>query len=730
MLLPGLVLMLLTTVGTRVEDAAWEPVRSPDWVRHVTRMVYLTPGELDVAEKVGAQVIHTNVVWPYYPLRREGGGLNQQDAQTLRQFVTAAHARGMKVVLGLPPFPSVATVRAHPDWRVHPDPTGAPPTREPSEDDLGTRIGCNQGPWGDYLVELLVELLVDYDLDGYSFDGNYHPPVCYCPACQAAYLRDSGVALPARVDLNDVGYRRYLVWRGERLEVLYRTMQRRLKAVQPDAVVMTWTTNAGRYGHLLTSPRVMSTRMNLLIDLPMQEWWLDETNLGSSVAPAFGVAYLRGIMGGRASASEPYLMARGNPYGSDSFPAHERRTRALLALTHGAQAPQAIWLRDGLTSMRTVFEDVRARAPYLSEARPLPWAAMLVSEQTRQFYAYADIAERFLPHVYGVFRAALEEHRPLDLINDWDLTPERLSRYQVLILPNAAALSQAQVEAVRQFVTQGGGLVATGETSLCDELGQPRQDFALADLFGMHYQGRPGSKAERAAVDANFAITLDDRYWQERTGVARLSWTDHELWRDPTLESLVPARSAIFKGPLVAVSEPAESAEVVARYRPEGADRDWPAIVSRRSGQGRVIYLAAGLDAALWSYAYPYQRRMLDRAIGAVAAQPAPFEVLAPRCVQAVAYQQPAAEGERTVIHLFNDLNSTGGHGLPRNEVPLREEAVPIAGIRVRFRTPIRGRIHLEPGAVELPVRPDGEGSVVELPPLEIQSLLVVEPVR
>ena len=51
---------------------------------------------------------------------------------------------------------------------------------------------------------------------------------------------------------------------------------------------MSWAVNSGRYGHLMSSPRSMPARMTRLFDLPMQEWWLDESNLGASIAPAFG----------------------------------------------------------------------------------------------------------------------------------------------------------------------------------------------------------------------------------------------------------------------------------------------------------------------------------------------------------------------------------------------------------------------------------------------------------
>lgn len=223
---------------------------------------------------------------------------------------------------------------------------------EPVENNLGTRLGCNLGPWGDYLIELCGELMEDYGFEAYSFDGNYHPPICYCPACRQAYREERSRDLPAKIDLDQVEYREYLVWRGEKLEDHYRRLQQRLKSIHPDKAVMTWTTNAGRYGHFLTSPRVMSARMNLLIDLPMQEWWLDETNLGASVAPTFGAEYLAAVTGYRVCGCEPYLMSRGNPYSPDSFPAHERMVRSMLVLAHGSTTAHSLGWTGGAEAQR------------------------------------------------------------------------------------------------------------------------------------------------------------------------------------------------------------------------------------------------------------------------------------------------------------------------------------------------------------------------------------------
>src|SRR5262249_44563243 len=62
--------------------------------------------------------------------------------------------------------------------------------------------------------------------------------------------------------------------------------------------------------------------------------------------------------------------------------------------------------------------------------------------------------------------------------------------YRVLVLADAAALSTAQCDAIRQYVQRGGSLVATFASSLFDEYGVRRADFGLADVFGVSLAGR------------------------------------------------------------------------------------------------------------------------------------------------------------------------------------------------------------------------------------------------
>src|SRR5207245_6864920 len=101
------------------------------------------------------------------------------------------------------------------------------------------------------------------------------------------------------------------------------------------------------------------------------------------------------------------------------------------------------------------------------------------------------VEERYLASVFGAFRTAVEEHLPVTVINDWNLNAADLSGYKVLILPNTACLDDAQAAAIEQFVRNGGGLVASLHTSLFNEYGDPRPNFALADALGGEDRGVP-----------------------------------------------------------------------------------------------------------------------------------------------------------------------------------------------------------------------------------------------
>src|SRR5262249_25537945 len=127
---------------------------------------------------------------------------------------------------------------------------------------------------------------------------------------------------------------------------------------------------------------------------------------------------------------------------------------------------------------------------YLRNEQPLARVALLHSEQTSVYYPGAATGDRHEDHVLGMYHALIEARVPFELVHEAFLTQDRLDRFKLLILAAAAALSDAQCAAIRAFVARGGSVLATFATSLFDDTGRKRDNFGLADVFGVSYAGQ------------------------------------------------------------------------------------------------------------------------------------------------------------------------------------------------------------------------------------------------
>jgi hypothetical protein len=638
---------------------------------------------------------------------------------------------GVRILAVYPPCLQSEAYEDHPDWRRIATNTTEIPQTDMKKFPHGGML-CLLGPYGDFFIDVLAEILTTHpDVDAFSFDGLHYGGVCYCQHCRENYRKDTGKDIP-NTDMNSTDFRHYQHWADRRMEDLVRRMQSRLKGVKRNVALVTWTTNAGRFGHFLSIPRNMPARMNLLLDAPDQEFWLDETNRGTTIVPAFANAYCWATTNHRVAFSEPYILSHGNPYGKDSFPPQEIQRRMMLALTYGAAPSIAVAQLENLqTALYDCLDEVQKRKPWLTHKSPEPWAALVMSDNTRNFYGRSagQVEERYMAAVFGAFRAGVEEHLPVTVINDWNLNADDLSRYKVLILPNTACLDDAQAAAVEKFVQDGGGLVASLDTSLFDEYGDPRKNFALAGVLGVQYRGLPdAAPAKDEEIDVNFAKAIGPDYWEKRKNVFDFKQDVGSFLNQGKMKTYVGDQSVAFKGAAVRVAVKGEGAKIIGTLRSKSAGAaEFPGVVTRPFGKGRVVYFAAGFDSAYYLYSYPYQRLMFRHAVEWAAAAPPPVAVEAPMCVQSTVMRQSKA-GERLVVHLFSDLNTTAHHALPADDVPLREEVVPIHDIRVTFGPTYRIRkVHLEPEGKELEVKKTEAGSAVIVPQLDVHAMVVAE---
>jgi type 1 glutamine amidotransferase len=721
-------------------EPAPPPVQIPAWVRETTGVGYTLSGmsreQREEAVRHGVTISEMNFVDPFYPYY-DSALLHKRSPHVaigkLDEEIAEYKRLGVRILAVYPPTLQGEVYEAHPEWRRIATDTREIPSVDMEKFGHGGML-CPLGPYGDFFIAVLEEILTKHpDVDAFSFDGLHHGGGCWCAHCRENYRADSGADIPP-ANLDDPAFRRYQAWADARMENLVARAQERLKRIKPEVALVTWTTNGGRFGHFLSLPRNMPARMNLQFDAPDQELWLDESNRGNTILPAFGVAYAWATTNHRVAFSEPYLMSHGNPYGKDSFPGHEILRRMMLCLTHGCGASVAVSQPPRMQQdLYTALDAVRERREWLVGVEPEPWGALVMSDATKAFYGRSAglVEDRYLANVVGSFRAVTEEHLPVTVVEDWQLEPEFLARQKVLILPNTACLDDTHVAAIDAWVRDGGGLVASLDASLCDATGDTRGNFALAAILGVDHKGPATSASGQAAadLDVNFAKSLPADWHEKRKGVFQWRFIPGGFFLEcPKIAAWVGTDPVTFKGPAVRV-EPRAGTEILATIQPEGGGGPLPAVTARRHGRGRVVFLAAGVDAAYWQYPYPYERRVIASAIRWAAGEnEAPVQIEAPMCVHATVRRQRSGDKNRLIVHLFNDVNTTGGHAFPVDDVPLREETLPIHGIRVTFRpgTAVE-RVHLEPGGQEIEVTEDDQGPGVTVPTLDVHAIVVAE---
>jgi len=180
---------------------------------------------------------------------------------------------------------------------------------------------------------------------------------------------------------------------------------------------------------------------------------------------------------------------------------------------------------------------------------------------------------------------------PCDILDEESLRRDDLNRYSLLILPNAACTGKTADDRLREFVRRGGQLLASFESSLCDEAGRREGNFRLADLFGIRLLRSPVKPYPHF-----YFFRTDDR--------------------PPVFSGI---RADLLPAPIVSCEVAAEGAEVVSPFsiKFKGWDgseilpSEFPAVTVHGFGQGRAVYLAGPFGEHYWKYKQPEIRMLL-----------------------------------------------------------------------------------------------------------------------
>jgi hypothetical protein len=314
---------------------------------------------------------------------------------------------------------------------------------------------------------------------------------------------------------------------------------------------------------------------------------------------------------------------------------------------------------------------------YLFDRRPIATVGVAWSEANIDWYGQGDSATRAMAPFAGMAEALALHRIPWGAVHA-DHVGRDAHELDALVLPNLAAMSDAQCAAVIRFVEGGGGLVATGETSLYDHEGRRRADFALAEILGARATGEHrGSFSGPAA--SPWASGEGHSYLRLGPGANR----------SPSFAGLEDTDILPFGGRVEVVRAEA-GAEAPLTFVPDSPqsppENVWmreprteiPGLVlGARDGRGRVAYLPADLDRCFGRDRIPDHGRLIANLVRWVSRRPVPVEVFGPGLLDVHLFRQPG----RLVLHVVNLTN-------PAAFRPYATELYAVGPLRVRVAKP------------------------------------------
>ena len=450
--------------------------------------------------------------------------------------------------------------------------------------------------------QFLEKLLREYDLDGVWENCvifGFGP--CYCPDCRESFRAYSGQEIPSGGDYYSEEFREYREWKSIYAKKHMDRMRDAVKRFGEDKAYVSEI--FGMY-HVSTS---LSSGIDLYDAKDKFDFLVSPLFLDGSAQPdkkyedfshaSSGIRFLKAIAPDKQSVA--LTGGNGKKWRYVTPPRLESRIWMLEVVSAGGtlwntyfngQHPGKTIDRRNAGFEQEIYRYLKDKETYLMNQVPAGEIGIFYSRQTRDVFGNDRLEEdEYGSFIKGVERVLFACHMPYRFVPDLDFSYEKLGGIKVLLLPNAACLSEEQMDVIRRFVEAGGGLVASYRTSLYDEKGKQRPDFGLKEVFGCSFTGitkDTGSDSyQKIRMKHPILEGMDiDRTEmimnEEKTLLCTKQRTDYT-----TVCTYVP----------LIYNQPPEYAWI------PDENTDYPTILAGQYGKGRVIYFSNQTDKACFT---------------------------------------------------------------------------------------------------------------------------------
>jgi len=427
---------------------------------------------------------------------------DQGERDLLQETIDACKPKGIKVI----PYVSTGHKLAwsmvtedYPEYARKSTPDGGLPDRSHMYvgEDHGTV--CWMGPYRQAFFDYVEHVVRDYDIDAVYFDawfpryfwrGNR---VCYCDGCRTGFRNDTGLELPYHE--NDRDYtpseletiKKYYEWYDEEFMSNILLKVREMIKSHKDVPLISNINNPERMAS-------QDPRINYAMDAFLYE-------RGHSILErAEGVSVPRSV----GLHVWPYIGTYHN-WPRLSFQGLNYQQEIFTNLMFGggsivAQPTGYLYHPDNRQYVTYPFGIIEKHEKIYEGLENYPNVGVLFAYESPE-----DHVKRSSQHgvinarsaSLGAFSACLYNHVQVSSISEFVLdNPDLLKKYPAVYLANVPGLSAERIKNVKEYVENGGSLIATYNTTMFDEEGNKLSRFELEELLRVRPLKPTGGLAE------------------------------------------------------------------------------------------------------------------------------------------------------------------------------------------------------------------------------------------
>jgi len=353
-----------------------------------------------------------------------------------------------------------------------------------------------------------------------------------------------------------------------------------------------------------------------------------------------------------------------------------------------------------METYRETFEFVKDREQFTNGAQPVPNIAVLNSLHGN--FTHTPTLNVDDTKLKSLFKMLLESGLHFNILNENSLL-QNLNQYKLVILPDQRYLEPELISGLREFVRNGGSVIASGLTGTLDSTYKPTGKFALEDVFGIRLEEK------EYPYSHSYMTITDNKLKQDVLDMPQQAFGDVAYVTPEGAQTLAELWDLYLRG----------DGKYLLSSSPPGKSTGHPAVTIHEFGKGKAAYFAQDIFTAYtqrpqWNLKNVF-RNLINRLLPERL-----IEIDAPGMVEVVLNKKDSELHVNLVNHYRE--KSLG------DAISITEKVIPVHNIQVKVKMgKMPQSVTLMPENKELDWNVKDEYLVFTVPKLHIYSIIVIE---